>query len=155
MAPPVADPAVEIAAALARRFEGLRLAPYHDPVGYPTIGYGTLLSREVGADLSRWPPITEDEAERMLMKDLARFGAKVARLCPVPLKDHQRAALIDFAYNAGPGNLQASALRQAVLRGDHNEAARQFGRWVYARGVKLAGLARRRKEEAEVYAGTR
>lgn len=153
MAPPVADPAVETAAALARRFEGLRLTPYHDPVGYPTIGYGTLLSRDVGADLSRWPTITEDEAEQMLMKDLARFGAKVARLCPVPLEYHQRAALIDFAYNIGPGNLQASALRQCVLRADHHAASRQFGRWVYARGVKLPGLVQRRDAEARLYEG--
>ena len=30
--------AIELAAGLAKQFEGLRLAPYHDPVGYPTIG---------------------------------------------------------------------------------------------------------------------
>lgn len=153
MALPAVDPAVVLAAALARRFEGLRLQPYHDPVGYPTIGYGTLLSREVGADLSRWQPVTEDEAERLLMADLTRYAAKVVRLCPLPLEDHRRAALIDFAYNVGAGNLQASALRQAVLRGDHEGAGRQFGRWVYARGVRLVGLVRRRHSEAEVYAG--
>ena len=153
MAPPAADPALDAAAALARRFEGLRLAPYHDPVGYPTIGYGTLLSREVGADLSRWPPIDEAEAERLLTVELNRVAAQVARLCPVPLADHRRAALIDFAYNVGGGNLQASALRQCVRRGDHDGAVRQFGRWVYARGVRLPGLVRRRAAEAGLYRG--
>ncbi len=152
MALPLADPALDLAAGLARQFEGLRLTPYHDPVGYPTIGYGTLLSREPWVDLSRWPAITSEEAERLLREHLETFAASVARLCPVPLSDHQRAALIDFTYNAGAGNLQASGLRQCVLRGDHEAAVEQFGRWVFARGVKLPGLVRRRQAEAEMYA---
>ena len=32
--------AIQIAAALARRFEGLYLSPYLCPAGVPTIGYG-------------------------------------------------------------------------------------------------------------------
>lgn len=143
--------AIDMAVALARQFEGLRLSPYHDPVGYPTIGYGTLLAREPWADLSRWQPITEVEAERLLAEDMDRFAKKVRILCPVPLSDGQFAALADFAYNVGPGNLQGSALRQCVLRGDHDGARSQFGRWVFARGVKLPGLVRRRQAEAELY----
>lgn len=143
--------AIEMAAGLAKQFEGLRLVPYHDPVGYPTIGYGTLLSREPWDDLSKWKPITAGEAEAMMLDDLGSFERKVRKLCPVPLSDAQLGALIDFAYNAGAGNLQSSALRQCVLRGDHEGAAANFGRWVYARHVKLPGLIRRRKAEAALY----
>lgn len=127
------------------------IEPYHDPVGYPTIGYGHLLSREAGADLSRWPPITIAEAQSLLWADLARAARSVERLCPVPLSDPQFAALIDFTFNCGAGNLQASALRQVVIRGEHDEVPAQLQRWVYSRGRKWGGLVRRRRAEAELY----
>ena len=144
--------ATRLAADLCRRFEGLRLSPYHDSVGYPTIGYGRLLSRQRGGSLAQWPSISQDEADALLLTDLAMSARGVLRLCPAPLTDGQRGALIDFAFNLGAGALQSSALRQCVLRGDHDGAAEQFGRWVYAGGIKLAGLVRRRKAEAELYA---
>ncbi len=37
---------VSIAAELAAHHEGLSLDPYHDPVGFPTIGYGHAEPRE-------------------------------------------------------------------------------------------------------------
>src|SRR5690606_23348379 len=85
--------ALELAAELAKPFEGLRLEPYHDPVGFATLGYGHLLSREPWADLGRWQAITEEEAERMLREDMASAAASVTRLVTVPLTDYQRAAL--------------------------------------------------------------
>ena len=45
----------------------LRLVPYHDPLGYPTICYGHLLSRERHADLGRWVLLgNEAEARKVL-----------------------------------------------------------------------------------------
>jgi lysozyme len=147
----MASRALELAAELARQFEGCHLAPYHDPVGFATVGYGHLLSRQPWAPLAQWPAISQEEANTLLLQDMAEAERVVARLCPVPLTDGQRAALADFAFNVGGGNLQASSLRQAVLREDHERAAEQFGRWVYARGVKLRGLVRRRDAEARLY----
>lgn len=143
--------ALDLAADLAKPFEGLRLEPYHDPVGYPTIGHGHLLSKEPWADLSQWPAITAAQAESLLIEDMTKAGGAVKRLCPVDLTDSQRAALIDFAFNLGAGALQASALRQAILREDHETAAGQFGRWVFARGRKLPGLVLRRAAESTLY----
>lgn len=143
--------AIELAAQLAKPFEGLRLEPYHDPVGYPTIGYGHLLSREPWASLAKWAPITYEQAYELLQQDLGKAADAVARLCPVPMSDEQRAALIDFTFNCGAGNLQASTLRRLVVRGEGEEAAEQFLRWVFARGVKLPGLVRRRKAEREMF----
>ena len=86
--------AIEIAAELATHHEGLSLGPYHDPVGFPTIGYGHLLSREKGADLSRFEPLVdEDEARRLLEKDLAVAAGAVGNLIYVPLTEEQEAAL--------------------------------------------------------------
>lgn len=143
------SPALDLAAILARRFEGLRLTPYRDPVGFWTVGYGHLVTRDKLAPEP--PPIDEAEAERLLFDDLAAAAAAVARLCPVPLLETQRGALIDFAFNCGAGNLQASTLRRRVNAGDHAAAAREFGRWVWAGGVKLPGLVRRRQAERELY----
>ncbi len=143
--------AIDLAIRIAKPFEGLRLHPYHDPVGYPTIGYGHLLSRDPWADLSRWKPIDQAEAERLLAIDLAAAARAVKMLCPVPLAPTQEAALIDFAFNCGAGNLQISTLRKAVIRGDFERAAEQFTRWVYARGVKLPGLVRRRAAERDMF----
>ena len=138
---------VEFAAA----FEGLRLASYRDAAGYPTIGYGHLLTRDRALPLSTWPPITEIEAHGLLMADLARSWASVRRLCPtISLTEGQATALIDFCYNLGSGQLQASTLRAKVNRGDPS-AVDEFARWAYAGGVKLPGLVRRRAVEAAMF----
>lgn len=143
--------AVDFAHRIAEHFEGCILTPYHDPVGFPTIGWGHLLSREPWADLSQWEPLTQAEADALLDKDLARFQAAVRRLIHVPLTPQQEGALIDFAFNCGAANLQASTLRRVINRGDLDEAPKQFLRWVYARGQLLRGLRRRRAAEVELW----
>ena len=135
---------------LARTFEGLRLEPYRDAAGYWTVGYGHLLSRDRSD--AHYQTVTEAEAEALLTINLAKAATAVNRLCPVPLTDGQFAALIDFAFNLGAGNLQGSTLRQMVNRGDMVDAGAQFGKWVYAGGVKLSGLVRRRRAEAALFA---
>lgn len=146
---------VETAAFLAKPFEGLRLNPYHDPVGFPTVGYGHLLSREAWADLSRWKSVTQDEALELLESDMMVAYKSVKRLIKVPLTCGQEAALIDFAFNCGGGNLQISALRMKINRQDYEGAANELNgsKWASAKGVRLPGLVRRRKAEKEVFLG--
>ena len=144
--------AIEITAELAAHHEGLRLDAYYDPVGFPTIGYGHLLSREKMADLSQWESLPNERAARDLLEvDLQTAASSVSRLIVVELTAEQEAALIDFAFNCGGGNLQASTLRRCVNREDHLDVPEQFKRWVYASKRKLPGLVRRRREEAELY----
>ncbi len=154
-------PIPEIAFALARAHEALHdpkpatalYEPYHDPVGFPTIGYGHLLSREPWAPLDRWAPITEAEADALLSRDMARAADAVLRFIAVPLADGQFAALVDFTFNVGAGNLESSTLRRVINRAEYGEAPRQFRRWVFARGVKLPGLVRRREDEIALWIG--
>lgn len=127
--------------------------PYYDPVGFPTIGYGHLLSREPWSPLDRWSAITEAEADALLDRDMARAARAVLRLIEVPLTDGQFAALTDFTFNVGAGNLQLSTLRRVINREDYPEAPNQFRRWVFARGVKLPGLVRRRDDEIGLWLG--
>ena len=143
---------LELAADIAKPFEGLSLDPYHDPVGFPTIGYGHLLSREPGADLARWPALADEaEAQMLLQSDVAAALASVRRLIAAPLGEAQEAALVDFAFNCGAGNLQLSTLRRVINRGEYDEAPTQFRRWVYARGRRLKGLMHRREAEVEQF----
>lgn len=156
------DRALILAEELAAPFEGLHrlgadgmIYPYHDPVGYPTIGYGHLLSRVRWEALSKYPAITKAEASQMLLVDLNKAARGVSRLIRVPLTDEQFAALIDFSFNVGTGNLEISTLRRLVNRQEYAAAAEQFPRWVFAAGVKLPGLVRRRAAERALFlAGT-
>ncbi|MEE8386486.1 MAG: lysozyme [Dehalococcoidia bacterium] len=142
---------LELAAEIAKPFEGLRLDPYHDPVGYPTVGFGHLLSREPWAPLDRWKSLSAEAAESLLQQDMTSALVSVRRLISAPLSVSQEAALADFAFNCGGGNLQASTLRRVVNRGDHEDVPKQFMRWVFARGRKLRGLERRRAAEVQMW----
>lgn len=156
------DRALILAEELAAPFEGLHrlgadgmIYPYHDPVGYPTIGYGHLLSRVRWEALSKYPAITKAEASQLLLVDLNKAARGVSRLIRVPLTDEQFAALIDFSFNVGTGNLEISTLRRLLNRQEYAAAAEQFSRWVFAAGVKLPGLVRRRAAERALFlAGT-
>ncbi len=143
----IPDAALEI----IKHFEGVRLRAYHDCVGFPTIGVGHLLSRVKGASLDQWPDITEDECDNLLRQDAKKAADSVRRLIKVPLTDGQQSALIDFVFNLGGGQLQASTLRAVITRGDIDDAPEQFGKWVYGGGVKLPGLVRRRAAEVQLW----
>lgn len=157
----VVEQAVEIAARLVSRpeFDGLHdpdkrtavIEPYYDPVGLPTIGYGHLLSRTAWESLSRFPAISVEQAEALLRADLAKAASAVLGLVKVKLKPNQLAALIDFVFNAGGGNFEISTLRKVINRGDFAAVPGQLMRWVYAKGVRLPGLVKRRRAEAELW----
>jgi len=51
------------------RDDGL-VYPYYDDAGYPTIGYGTLLSHVANDDLSKWEPMTVEECWEALKKEM-------------------------------------------------------------------------------------
>lgn len=153
--------ALQIATALASQpwFDGLHdpdkstalIEPYHDPVGYPTQGYGRLLSTVIFEPLDKYPAITVAQAYADLTQDIARSQRFVRALIDVDLNDNQEAALIDFAFNCGPANLKISTLRKVINRGDLDQAPKQLMRWVFAKGRRLNGLVRRRQAEADLW----
>lgn len=157
----VLEQAIEIAARLVSRpeFDGLHdpnprtpvIEPYYDPVGLPTIGYGHLLSRTPWAPLSQFQPISVERAEALLRTDLLKAANAVVRMVKVQLNANQLAALIDFVFNAGGGNFEISTLRRVINRGDFAAVPAQLMRWVYAKGIKLPGLVKRRRAEAELW----
>lgn len=138
---------------LAKRFEGFHRVPKHDPqrrahpyvcpAGYWTIGYGHLCKPD-------HPPITADEGEVYLTRDLRSALDATLRCCPVLATEPESrlAAIVDFTFNLGAGRLQTSTLRRRVNQRDWPSAAKELRRWVYGGGKVLPGLVVRRQVEA-------
>lgn len=130
---------------LIRRFEGLRLKPYLDPAGVPTIGYGHT-GPEVRMDS---PPITRALAEEWLLEDAEKACRAALRWSPILAgEDDRLAAIADFVFNLGAGRYKASTLRRRVNEGDWPAAEEQLHRWVFGGGRRLPGLVLRRQAEA-------
>lgn len=144
----ITELAVGVAAALARRFEGMRLRPYLCPAGVPSIGYGSTRYLDGRAVTLSDPPITKMQAERLLLVTVRRtYLPAVLALCPGVTDANRLAALIDFTYNLGGSNLRHSTLRRKVNAGDWKAAAVEFMKWVRGGGRVLPGLASRRRAE--------
>ena len=58
---------------MIKRFEGCRLTAYRCPAGVPTIGYGHTAGVRMGQR------ITQEQAERFLKEDLAKFERMVQK----------------------------------------------------------------------------
>lgn len=152
-----------LAEEVAKPYESCRLNAYWDPVGFPTRGWGHLLSRTTKQQTMQrlgftsaeadewlsitWPEQTQAEADAVFLKDLGKAYNSVMRLVKVQLKPEQVAALVDFAFNCGAGNLQISTLLRMINRGEIIEAADEFPKWNKAGGIILRGLTRRRRSE--------
>lgn len=143
--------AIELAAALARRFEGLYLRPYLCPAGVPTIGYGATYYEDGTRVTLLDPPITRERADALLLHMVRTvYLPAVCKLCPGIDSADRAAALIDFAFNLGTGKLKASTLRKRVNAGQWDDVPDELMKWVRAGGRVLAGLVKRRRAEAEL-----
>ena len=132
---------------LIKEFESFRAKAYICPAGYKTIGFGHFLARNDNLEY-----IDEQQASALLQQDIKIAENSVNRNIKAGLTQRQFDALASFAFNVGSAALQRSTLRQKVNRLEHDEVPREFLRWVYANGVVMLGLIRRRGAEAELYA---
>ena len=144
----MANEAINTAAALCRKYEGLYLKPYLCPAGVPTIGYGTTVYQDGIRVTLKDAAITEKEADALLIWRLANVDLPAAKRCCPALVGAAWGAIGDFCYNLGEGNLRSSTLRKAINAGDYEEAKRQLMRWNKAAGKVLRGLTLRRADEA-------
>lgn len=132
-----------LAAPLVAYVEGYVPNTYADPIGIPTICYG-----HTGVDVVEGRTATRTECEALLHGDLAKALAAVQRCVVVPLAPHEAAALTSFAFNVGGKALcQSTLARKANAGAKPTEWCAELDRWVYARGVQLAGLVKRRALE--------
>lgn len=133
---------------ILERFEGFRPRPYLCPAGVPTIGFGTTRYLDGTPIRLTDPPITRDHA-RILVREqvLSEYLAGVIKLCPDVDTPARLAALVDFAYNLGTGQLRASTLRRRVNADDWEAVPAEFRKWVRGGGRVLPGLVKRREAE--------
>lgn len=156
-----------LAEELAKPFESCSLEPYWDCGGYPTNGWGNLLSRNRIQDLMKqkgwtreqadiwlketYPTITQDIADNDFRINLNKAFGSVKRLVKIPLSIEQVAALIDFTFNCGGGNLQISTLLRMINRCELYDAANEFPKWNKSSGIVQKGLTRRRLAEQHLF----
>jgi lysozyme len=134
---------------LAKYFEGFYAKPYICPAGYATQGFGHLVK-----SLSV-PPITREQGEEYLEKDLRDALQGTIRVCPLLLTVPETwlGAIVDFVFNLGVGRLQTSTLRRKINAELWEDVPTELRRWVYSSGRKLTGLILRREAEARYFGG--
>ena len=136
---------------LIKEREGLRLNTYQDTGDVWTIGYGHK-SAAGGMRIYQGLTITHKQAEQLLQDDLARMTYPVIDdLVKVLLTQGPFDALCSFIYNLGATQVSTSTLLKRLNQGRYQDAADQFGRWIYDNGQKLNGLISRRAAEQDLF----
>jgi lysozyme len=135
-----------------KKHEGLRLKPYLDSVGVPTIGYGnTFYEDGIRVKLTD-NKISKGRADELFYFILLSFESEVSKYVKSKINQNQFDALVSFSYNVGIGNLKKSTLLKKVnINPKDVNIIYQFGRWNKAKGKVLKGLTKRRKEESLLY----
>ena len=136
---------------ITQGFEGYSSVPYRCPAGVWTIGWGATAGLDGKPVTAETAPVSQDEAQALLLRELNQCVKAVGRLINVPLSQGQFDALVDFVFNLGAGALQRSTLRAVVNREDHAAAPDEFLKWCKAGGRVLLGLLKRRQVEVALY----
>lgn len=148
------------AEALIKKFEAddinKYLRAYIDPVGIPTIGYGSTYNHDAKRKVALGDSITVPKAIEWLRKDTKTIAPQIKALVKVPITRNQLDSLTSFVYNVGIGAFRSSSLLRLLNSGAPKaEVAAQFDRWNKGtvNGVKviLPGLVRRRSEEKMLF----
>jgi GH24 family phage-related lysozyme (muramidase) len=89
---------------LIQEFEGCHLDAYKCPAGVWTIGWGTTRYGD-GRQVQPGDKINRVVADMLLRQEVDRIAEKLRATVPfwVAMADHQKCALISFAYNLGSG----------------------------------------------------
>ena len=136
---------------LVKRFEGLELEAYRDPVGIVTIGYGYTNRAGFGPGVSMGDKWTEPQAEEMLREGLERFAGQIRPLFQRTPTDNEFGAMVSLAYNIGVGAFSRSTCLKRFNAGDAEGAAEALTWFNKAGGKVLRGLTRRRAAERELF----
>lgn len=137
-----------------KQSEGFRSRLYNDVAGYCTIAYGHLIKRvpcDGGEPEEFRRGLSEPRGSELLVKDMEGAQRWVMTIVAVDLTDGQFAALCDFVFNVGGGNLKTSTLLQVINARQFDRVPFQFRRWVMAGGKEVTGLKARREREIDLF----
>lgn len=129
------DPLFEEAVRIIKKYETL-----HKPRHWPLVGYGHKVLP--GEKYSRTKTLSEEEADKLLRKDLLKN-------CAV-FRDFGKDSLIlgVLAYNIGSGNVKKSSIIKKLKNGDRNFEELYIAHCRY-RGKVHKMIQQRRREEFE------
>ena len=153
MTPAQRKAALSVAVLLAAPAEGLRQWAYKDPVGIPTICFGSTAGVQMG-DFRTVP-----ECKALLTKEMSDVISRLDT-CRPGLPINVLAAFADLAYNVGEYaacDTTRSTAARLLAAGRYTEACQQLPRWRFAKvagaSVELPGLVKRREMERRVCLG--
>lgn len=143
---------------LIKKFEGFSASPYVCPAGKPTIGYGHVIQRPI----ERYnTPITEADAQRILLNDVKTAETTINKGVHVPLTQGQFDALVSLIYNWGGVSFLNSDGIKYLNVSNYQAAAEEFfstqkGIVGYTnkqtgKRIILPGLVKRRQAEWDLW----
>ena len=142
---------------LIEGFEGFVSPAAPDPVGIPTIGFGTTVYSD-GRVVRNGDTISRVDAEVELKVACDRIAKTIEEHLPtsISLNQNQIDALVSFTYNVGIAALLGSTLFKEKTDGNFVEAANEFEKWVHAtrpngEQITLPGLQERRATEKALF----
>lgn len=127
--------------------KGFSSKSYLCPAGKRTIGYGHVIL----PDDNIIEPITEDQAEDILEKDVIVAENAINKYVKIPLTQNQFDALVCFVFNIGKTNFKTSTLLKFINEQLWDKIPKQFMRWVYHDKKLIKGLENRRKIEVRLW----
>jgi len=127
--------------------EGLRLRPYLDTQGVPTIAMGNTFYLDGKKVTMKDKPLTLNEAKTLARSVADIFANKVDYLVTSNINQNQFNALVSLAYNIGIYGFRNSTVLELVNKNPNNPMIRQaFMMW-----TKNKELIGRRQSEVNQY----
>lgn len=132
-------------------FEGLRTTVYADPVGIPTVCFGS--TRGLTKDMIGKVTKTRAECDGLLVEEIIEheMGMRKCLKAPDSLPLPVYEATASFTFNLGVGAFCGSTMRRLLDAGSWRAACEQFPRWnkskILGVTVTLPGLTNRRALE--------
>ena len=140
--PRVAALAVVLSASLGViGFERVVTHRYSDPVGVATACVGETDAEVVGMK----PLFQRDECVAVMGASLYAHALELEKCVKRDIKRQEAVAILSWSYNVGVGNACGSTLMRKLNAGQPFCA--ELSKWVYAKGIKLPGLVKRRAAE--------
>lgn len=133
---------------LVKSQESCRLSAYFDQYGRVwTIGWG-----ETGPQVHAGLTITQAQADAWLLARLQTTETSVGNIVKAPLNDNQFAALVDFTYNAGAGNLDKMVANSGLNQKNYAGVPQHLVQYTHAaNGQEVPDLVRRREAEVKLW----
>ena len=130
--------------------EGLRLKPYLDTQGVPTIAMGNTFYENGKKVTMMDKPITKIEAEKLGEVIADRFASEVTALIKSKVNQNQFNALVSIAYNIGVNGFKTSSFLKLVNKNPNDPKIKE-SIMLWTKNKELIG---RRKSEVSQYFGT-